>query len=343
MPEPGSDDTEWARLARYLAGECTPAEAAEVERRAASDPSRRELLDELRETWTAAGGPSRRWDVDAAFARVQARIAAARPEPAPVIPLRRRPAPRRSAPWLRAAAAVVLLLGGGAVAHRAGLLPSGPAAAPPHVVETTTGQRARIVLSDGTEVRLGPSSRLRYPAGFGPDGREVTLEGEGYFRVARDPRRPFRVHAAGSVTRVLGTRFGVAASPAGVRVTVEEGRVAFGGASAAERVELTAGWSARLGRDGTMGTPERVDAGRALAWTEGRLAFAGAPLPEVAAALERWYGLRVGLAVPGADTLRLTADLEGASACEALAIVGMALSLEVRPEGSAVVLHRRGE
>ena len=195
------------------------------------------------------------------------------------------------------------------------------------------------------QVHLSPGSRLRYPADFGAQEREVALEGEGYFRVARDPRRPFRVHTAGSVTRVLGTRFGVTASPAGVRVVVEEGRVAFGreaGDGAAGGVELTAGWSARLGHDGVLGAPERVDAARALAWTDGRLVFEDAPLTEVAAALERWYGVRVRVAVPGADTLRLTADLEGAGIREALEIVGVALSLEVRSEDSTVVIRRPG-
>lgn len=345
QPEYGLDDAGWARLARYLAGESSPAEAAAVEQWAAADPAHRELLAELSDTWTgAAGGP--RWDTNQAFARVQARIGAADAKRAapPVIPMRRRPAPRSATPWLRAAAAVVLLAGGAVTAGGLGLFRADAPAAPHREVATAAGQRARIVLSDGTEVQLAPGSRLRYPADFGPDGRTVALEGEGYFSVARDPARPFHVHAAGSVTRVLGTRFGVTASPAGVRVVVEEGRVAFGrGEQAARGVELTAGWSARLAVNGALGTPERVDAARALAWKDGRLAFEDAPLTEMAAALERWYGVRVRLAVPRADTLRLTADLSGASVQEAMEIVGVALALEVRSEGSTVVIRRPGE
>ncbi len=345
-PDLGLDEAGWARLARYLAGESAPAEMAVVEHWAATDPARRELLDELLDTWAASEGRVR-WDTDAAFARLQARIGAANAEPAepPIIPLRRGPVPRRAMPWLRAAAAVALLVGGAATVGGLGLFPAGrPAATPEREVVTAAGQRARIVLSDGTEVQLAPGSRLRYTADFEPDGRTVALEGEAYFSVARDPARPFHVHAAGSVTRVLGTRFGVTAGPAGVRVVVEEGRVAFGRETQGEeRVELTAGWSARLAVNGALGAPERVDAARALAWKDGRLAFDDAPLTEVAAALARWYGVRVRLAVPRADTLRLTADLSGASVDEAMEIVEVALALEVRSEGSTVVIRRPGE
>ncbi|MBB4638070.1 FecR family protein [Longimicrobium terrae] len=338
---PDGDEGWWASLARYLAGESGGAEAAAVEAWAAASAANRELLDEMRETWSAARGEPR-WDTEAAFTRVRARIAAAEPEPAPVrvIPLRR-PARRSASPWLRAAAAAVLLLAGAGAVRELDLVSSHAPAPLVREVATPAGTRARIVLADGTEVQLGPGSRLRYPAEFGGGERRVMLEGEGYFHVARDERRPFRVHAAGSVTRVLGTRFGVSTSSAGVRVVVEEGRVAFGRGNepaAAGGVELTAGWSARMA-GGAVGAPERVNAARALGWTEGRLGFEDAPLTEVASALERWYGTRVRLAVPGADTMRLTADLSGASLAEALEIVGVSLSLDVRAEDSGVVIR----
>ena len=51
---------------------------------------------------------------------------------------------------------------------------------------TPAGQRAQLVLQDGTEVWLNAKSKLIYPARFTDDKRNVTIEGEAFFKVAKD-------------------------------------------------------------------------------------------------------------------------------------------------------------
>lgn len=70
---------------------------------------------------------------------------------------------------------------------------------------------SEVVLSDGTRVTLNASSRLRYPTSFDGSAREVWLDGEAYFDVSRDPRKPFVVHTERQRIRVLGTSFNVMA------------------------------------------------------------------------------------------------------------------------------------
>lgn len=70
---------------------------------------------------------------------------------------------------------------------------------------------SEVVLSDGTRVTLNASSRLRYPTSFDGSVREVWLDGEAYFDVSRDPRKPFVVHTERQRIRVLGTSFNVMA------------------------------------------------------------------------------------------------------------------------------------
>jgi hypothetical protein len=64
-----------------------------------------------------------------------------------------------------------------------------------------------IVLEDGTKVSLMPNSKLYYAPVFAADKREVVLEGEAFFEVAKNPARPFLVYYNNIVTRVLGTSF----------------------------------------------------------------------------------------------------------------------------------------
>lgn len=85
----------------------------------------------------------------------------------------------------------------------------------------------KMILSDGSSIVLQPNSSLRYPQSFKSDVRQVYLEGEALFDIARDPRRPFLVYANELVTKVLGTSFSVRAydDEPNVIVEVRSGKV----------------------------------------------------------------------------------------------------------------------
>jgi hypothetical protein len=70
---------------------------------------------------------------------------------------------------------------------------------------------SRHVLPDGSKVRLLPGSRLTLLESFNESKREVFLDGEAFFDVARDSKRPFRVYTNGLTAEVLGTSFLISA------------------------------------------------------------------------------------------------------------------------------------
>lgn len=101
-----------------------------------------------------------------------------------------------------------------------------------------TGRRDTVDLSDGTRVILEDRSRLSYKHSYpGDSAREVFLEGEAYFAVAKNPSQPFFVHANEVVTRVLGTSFRVKAYAAdrNILVSVTEGKVSVYSTLAADQ------------------------------------------------------------------------------------------------------------
>jgi ferric-dicitrate binding protein FerR (iron transport regulator) len=71
------------------------------------------------------------------------------------------------------------------------------------------GSKSKIILPDGTVVRLNGSSRLSYSNNFNKSIREVNLEGEAYFDVTKDAKHPFIVHTSNIDIKVLGTLFNV--------------------------------------------------------------------------------------------------------------------------------------
>jgi ferric-dicitrate binding protein FerR (iron transport regulator) len=71
------------------------------------------------------------------------------------------------------------------------------------------GSKTEILLPDGTKVWLNSDSKIHYSSGFNKTDREVSLEGEGYFNVAKNPDKPFIVNTSNLKIRALGTIFNV--------------------------------------------------------------------------------------------------------------------------------------
>lgn len=84
-------------------------------------------------------------------------------------------------------------------------------AAQMQTVAVPAGQRAQITLADGTRIWLNAKSTLTYATNFGRTERNVTLEGEAYFEVAKNKDIPFYVNTEKNKVRVVGTSFNVCA------------------------------------------------------------------------------------------------------------------------------------
>lgn len=77
------------------------------------------------------------------------------------------------------------------------------------MVSAEKGQRAFITLPDSTKVWLNSDTKISYPADYGMKERNVTLLGEAYFEVARNPAKRFIVEAKGMQVEALGTAFNI--------------------------------------------------------------------------------------------------------------------------------------
>lgn len=77
-----------------------------------------------------------------------------------------------------------------------------------------------IKLEDGSTILLRKNSRISYPTHFNNKEREVILSGEAFFKIAKNPSKPFYVYAKGSVTKVLGTSFDIKANDDDEKVIV---------------------------------------------------------------------------------------------------------------------------
>lgn len=346
------DDLRSEVLIRQLVGIASPRSLASLRRWIDEDPAFAEHVARMRAAWEEAGVVAERHDPEPALARVIARIDRdAEPAPpdlrpvarSPVRAVRHGPGAARAAVsaqqrgWLRWAAAVALAAGlafwGQHVLRSPQLV----------IRATVAGETATLRLGDGSEVLLGPETELHFPARFRGRTRDVRLRGSAYFNVSSDERRPFMVHATGTVTRVLGTRFLVRAyeDDTEVEVAVAEGQVTVRRDTAPESdaAVVSEGQLARVHDAGGAEVVDDANIDALLSWTEGRVVFSARPLPEVVRELERWYGQTIRIAEPSVAERRVTLSFEDTSLDEILEVLAVSLELRVEPEGDGVVLY----
>jgi transmembrane sensor len=340
------DDADGHRLARYIAGECSPEEAEAIRRWIAADPARGELLASLEQVWHATGRQPAHWDVEGAWKE----LVAAR-ESRSVKPLRRDAeaavarAPRFLVLQVAVAASVILVAGAAigyvALTNRHSIV--APTPVPIRLYATARGERADFHLSDGTHVILGVDSRMRVPADYGTRERAIHLEGEAYFEVQHDPDRPFLVRTANAVTEDLGTRFAMTAYPGDslARVIVAEGKVALRPAAspAGSGTALSPGDLGKLDASGIATVTSGVDVDRYLAWTRGHLVFDDTPLREVLPQLGHWYDVDFEVADRALGGRRLTATVAGEALPQTLELIASSLDLRYERHDRRVVFY----
>lgn len=344
-------DQDYERFARYLAGEGSVVERSEFEQWVTMHPARQAELDALGARWTAARS-SLTWHVDGAWRGFAERLESstlAGVGPSTIVSIGDKPQWWRDSARLMQLAAAVVLIVGGAIAwplFRPGTTGGNTAiVATVTAVSTLAGEQRTVDLPDGSRVVLGVSSSLAPRAGYGDGAREVDLEGEAFFVVTHDEKRPFRVHVGNTIVEDLGTEFAVRAyrAESSVRVAVSSGSVAIRrGMSGAPAAVLSPRDVAFVGDTGKVRVARGVDVSTYTAWTEGRLIFNDTPLSQVAQELERWYGVEVRITDKALLERHVTATFESESLNEILRVIGLMLDARYVRTGNLIEFKGSG-
>jgi ferric-dicitrate binding protein FerR (iron transport regulator) len=166
-------------------------------------------------------------------------------------------------------------------------------------VITQNGQRSKVVLPDSSIVWLNSGTTLSYRDNFSENKREVMLDGQAFFQVARNENSPFTVQSKNIVVSVLGTTFDVNAYPetGKVSVVLESGKVEL-----LHREIASFNYSMEPGElaaynlaDNTMHI-STTDVAKYSSWKEGLLIFRNEPIKTVFEKLERWYNVDIEVA-----------------------------------------------
>lgn len=166
-----------------------------------------------------------------------------------------------------------------------------------NTIEVPYGKRSQITLYDGTKVWLNSGTKFKYPVVFNSNSRDVFIEGEAYFNVAKDKDHPFIVNLGKLNIKVLGTRFNVCAYPDDneFSATLDEGSVKAINTSIDMCLELKPGEQIILNRQTNGMKLYKVDTELYTSWKEGMLKFENAPFDELIRKMERWYDVKINV------------------------------------------------
>jgi ferric-dicitrate binding protein FerR (iron transport regulator) len=171
-----------------------------------------------------------------------------------------------------------------------------------NTVSTARGNQYQLVLADGTKVWLNSASSLRFPTSFTGNNREVELDGEGYFEVAKNAAKPFHVKTRSQDIEVLGTHFNVNAyrDEEDIKTTLLEGKVKVQsipqGGSNDQSVILKPGEQASVSQTSQLSpsiTVQTVDLDQVMAWKNGWFEFDDTDIKMIMRQISRWYDVDI--------------------------------------------------
>jgi transmembrane sensor len=311
-----SNDRLLELITRKLSGEATAEELEEVESMLSVDPEAASRTKLIEQYWDQHENANQ-FFVEEAFEKIVNRLEM--PAPGSVVDMR--PSKKRSIKRILqvAAAAAIILVAGVVIFTRSDDRNDKLTRQQPVLIQQQNpkGIKRALTLADGTKIWLNADSKLRYPGEFTGTTREVYLNGEAFFDVAKNPSMPFIIHLSNGTVKVLGTSFNVRAydNEKIIETSVASGSVAFIPKYEKTRKKQDTVFLSPDNKVRYLFTKEEViiestDSREDKAWIAGKMAFKDFTFEEIAVQLERSFGKKIVFVSDAARSYRLTGSFQ---------------------------------
>ena len=204
------------------------------------------------------------------------------------------------------------------------------------------GKKFQIILSDGTMVFINSGSSLRFPTNFlAGKERQVFLEGEAYFEVAKDEARPFLVTSSEIGIKVLGTHFVVSSYKESEKFAVlAEGSVAvYRGQVQDSPTIIAPGEKATIQENDVL--VKSVHISDYLNWMEGSLSFNDELFKEIVLKIERHYGVEVENNYGALDSMKFKGSFKDESISDLLDTFKESAGFDYEIEHNKIIINNK--
>ncbi|WP_321827204.1 FecR family protein [Maribacter dokdonensis] len=169
-----------------------------------------------------------------------------------------------------------------------------------NLLKVPYGKTISVSLEDGSTIKLNSGSQLSYPGSFSNEStRQVALQGEGYFEIAKNPLKPFIVKTEETYTRVYGTVFNISSyeDDEEIEVVLVEGSVGVGGQLRLQEDNLMmlkpSQKITNSKNDKNSLTIQDVDVTPYVSWVEGVMSFEEENMSQIIRKLERRFNVSI--------------------------------------------------
>ncbi|MHA4809416.1 FecR family protein [Flavitalea flava] len=210
------------------------------------------------------------------------------------------------------------------------------------IVRTGYQEMKRIILPDSTVILLNPNSSLQYSSNF-PDAasREVSLEGNAFFKVRKDPGvKKFVVHAHDLSITVLGTEFNVNARTPATEIELTSGKIKLAlDDKKGEEAYMVPGDKIKLDPVKRDFIKTSTDTELYSAWTQGKWNFRKTRLEEITALIHEYYGVDVVFKNDKSKRLRINAEIQVSSLQKLIPVLAETLKLKMTLQNNQLIIY----
>jgi transmembrane sensor len=206
--------------------------------------------------------------------------------------------------------------------------------------ETKTGEQKKIILPDGTSVILNSNTSISYDKGYNGSERIVHLSGKAFFRVTKNPGKPFSVYSTNYSTTALGTSFYVSAdSSEEYSVRLLEGKLKLSAFSGHQTAFLNAGEEALWQKGQKNFLKHHFDSTYLNQWLTGKIVFLKTPAHEVFEILQQWYGVEIIDNRKEKTNMAINGTYENVSLEDILKVTCFTLNCQITYQNNKIIIQ----
>jgi len=346
----------WALMARKLSGEATPEELAELQALLCDMPEENYSLEIMQDLWNNKPRVDRQYAETEYKSMIQRMQSMGIDEGKfsedesgnSIIELEQPPRKNRRLIFFSILGAMII---GGGLFFYDSAVPASKSETPvaKNEISTRYGSKTNLVLPDGSKVWLNAGSKITYDKNYGSSIRELTLVGEAYFDVVKNPSKPFIIHTSKMDIKVLGTAFDVKCYPdeKTTETSLIRGSVEITLKDRSQKIILKPNEKITINNDDVnmqlgkndpvknAGTPSNAVHAPIItlgyltrepvnneiietSWINNRLIFSDERFDDIAVKMERWFGVKIQFGSEKLKKLRFTGAFENETIDQAL-------------------------